>query len=197
MSLAGWGADMMNEIEPERSTAECLKLPDAHSGGLSWGSSLLLKCAVLGVGVCFIYWAGWPQPSLPPASMPSLAQPGILSSKVNQSGSADLTHPVAPVSSLREKEVVQSIQAVTEKEIGKTTEGTAFIVDINDGTSAELEHLPGIGAVLAGRIVAHRDSHGAFQRVEDLVLVPGIGEKRFQQIRPFVGVRASTSRMGS
>ena len=102
----------------------------------------------------------------------------------------------APVSSLREKEVVQPLQAVAEKEIGKTTDGKAFIVDLNGGTSAELENLPGIGAVLAGRIVSHRASHGDFQRVEDLMLVPGIGEKRFQQLRPFVGVRASTSRMG-
>jgi len=198
MNVDAWGAyDKMNEIEPGRLTARWSKLTRVFLGEFSWGGSLLLKCAVLGVGVCFIYWVGWPQPSLPPVSMPSIAQPGILSSKANQSGSADLTHEASSVSSLRAKVVVQPLQSVAEKEIGETVEGTTFIVDLNDGTSAELEHLPGIGAVLAERIVAHRTSHGAFQRVEDLVLVPGIGEKRFQQLRPFVGVRASTSRMGS
>jgi competence ComEA-like helix-hairpin-helix protein len=113
------------------------------------------------------------------------------------SGSAGHTHEAAPVFSLHEKKVVQPIHPVADGEIGQTWESTAFIVDLNDGTSAELEHLPGIGAVLAGRIVAHRVSHGAFRRVEDLVLVPGIGEKRFQQLRPFIGVRTSTSGMGS
>jgi len=129
--------------------------------------------------------------------MPSIAQPGIHSPQTTQSGLVDLTHEAAPVSSLRAKEVVQPLQAVAEKEIGETAEGAACIVDLNDGTSAEFEHLPGIGAVLAERIVAHRASHGAFQRVEDLVQVPGIGKKRFQQLRPFVGVRGSTSRIGS
>jgi len=198
MNVDGWSAyDKMNKIEPERSTAGWSKLTRVSLGEFSWGGSLLLKCVVLGAGVCFTYWAGWPQPSLPPASMPSIAQPGILSSHTTHSGAADLTHDAAPVTILPEKEVIQPIQTVIEKEIGETAEGTAFIVDLNDGTSVELEHLPGIGAVLAGRIVAHRASHGAFQRVEDLVLVPGIGEKRFQQLRPFVGVRASTNRMGS
>jgi len=189
----------MNGIEPGRSTALWSKLTRVSLGEFSWGGSLLLKCAVLGVGVCFIYWAGWPQPSLPPASMPSIAQSGILSSHPHsiRSGSVDLTHEAATVSSLRAKEIVQPLQAVAEKEIDETAEDTAFIVDLNDGTSADFEHLPGIGAVLAGRIVAHRASHGDFKRVEDLVLVPGIGEKRFQQLRPFVGVRASNSRMGS
>lgn len=91
---------------------------------------------------------------------------------------------------------VAPLQAATDKKFGQTGEGTAFLVDLNDGTSAELEHLPGIGVVLAGRIVAHRASHGAFRRVEDLMWVPGIGEKRFQQLRPFVEVRPSVNGMG-
>ncbi|MDH4193244.1 MAG: helix-hairpin-helix domain-containing protein [Nitrospirota bacterium] len=198
MNVAGWDAyDKMTKIEAGRSTALWSKLTRVSLGEFSWGGSLLLKCAVLGAGVCFIYWAGWPRPSLPPVSMPSIVQPRIPASHPTQSGPVDLTHEAAPVSSLRKKEVVQPLQTVAEKEISKTAEGTAFIVDLNDGTSVELEHLPGIGAVLAERIVAHRVSHGAFRRIEDLMLVPGIGEKRFQQLRPFVGVRASTSRMGS
>ncbi len=199
MNVAEWRAyDKMTKIKAGRSTAGWPKLTYVSFGELSWGGSLLLKCAVLGAGVCFIYWVGWPQPSLPPVSMPSIVQSRILPSHPHpiQSGPVELTNQAAPVSSLREKEVVQPLQAVTEKEIGKTTDGKAFIVDLNGGTSAELENLPGIGAVLAGRIVSHRASHGDFQRVEDLMLVPGIGEKRFQQLRPFVGVRASTSRMG-
>jgi competence protein ComEA len=155
-----------------------------------------LKCVVLGAGVCFVYWVGWPQPTLPPVSVPPTPQPGFLSSDTIQPGSAGHTHEAARVAPIRGKEVVQPVHAVGDREISQTGAVTAFIVDLNDGTSAELEHLPGIGAVLAGRIVAHRVSHGAFRRVEDLALVPGIGAKRLQQLRPFVGVRESSSGIG-
>jgi len=187
----------MNDIEPEKTAANQLKLSGIDSGEFSWGTSLLLKCAFLGASVGFIYWVGWPQPTIPAVSMPSMAQSGSPSSSTLSSGSTGHTHNAAPVSSLREKEFLQPLPLVADGEIGQTGESTAFVVDLNDGTSAELEHLPGIGAVLAERIVAHRVSHGAFRQIEDLILVPGIGEKRFQQVRPFVGVRAAISGMGS
>lgn len=97
----------------------------------------------------------------------------------------------------REMEVVQPIQTGRDRKGGESGPDTVFLVDLNDGTLAEFEHLPGIGAVLAGRIVAHRAAHGAFRRIEDLALVPGIGQKRFQQLRPFVGVRDPGRGIGS
>lgn len=186
----------MSETEPGKSAARWLGLPDVYTGKFSWGGSLFLKCVVLGAGACFVYWVGWPQPTLLPVSVPSTPQPGFLSSDTIQPGSADRTHEAAHVAPLRGKEIVQPVHAGEDGGIGQTGEVTTFMVDLNDGTSAELEHLPGIGVVLAGRIVAHRVSHGAFRRVEDLVLVPGIGEKRFQQLRPFVGVREPSSGIG-
>jgi competence protein ComEA len=188
----------MNEFEPERPAGRWLVRPGVYSGKFSWGGSLLLKCAVLGVGVLFVYWVGWPQPGLPTVSVSPSSRPGFLTSGTTQLGSAGRTHVAAHVGPLRGKEVevVQPVHAVEGREIGQNREPTSFIVDLNDGTSAELAHLPGIGAVLAGRIVAHRVSHGAFRRVEDLALVPGIGEKRLQQLRPFVGVREPSSESG-
>jgi competence protein ComEA len=172
----------MNEITPERSPEQFSNGPGGYSGGLSWGGSFLWKCAVLGIGVLFVWWIGWPQPvSLPPHTLqaPSTAQTHESRSKAS-SPEVELVHPVPTA--------VKEVQ----EEPG---EGGTVLVDLNEGTPDELAHLPGIGAVLAGRIVAHRTSHGAFRRVEDLVLVPGIGAKRLQQLRPYVGVRAPTSRM--
>src|SRR5437667_4854470 len=46
-------------------------------------------------------------------------------------------------------------------------------LDLNRATAAELDALPGIGPVLAARIVEQRDRHGAFQRSDDLLAIPG------------------------
>jgi competence protein ComEA len=165
---------------------------------LSWKGSLVVKIVVLGIGVLFVYWAGWPQPAGQTGSLQSSFQTNVPSSSTIgriQSGSAGLLQEAVSIP-LRGEEKGTLIYPVTNGDNGPTGAVTAFIVDLNDGTSAEFEHLPGIGAVLAERIVAHRAAHGAFRRVEDLMRVPGIGEKRFQQIRPFVAVRGSTSESG-
>jgi competence protein ComEA len=44
---------------------------------------------------------------------------------------------------------------------------------------------------MAKRIVAWREEHGPFRRVEDLIKVKGIGEKTFQKLRPYVTVESS------
>ena len=59
-------------------------------------------------------------------------------------------------------------------------------VNINTATRTELERLPGIGAGLAARIVEHRERHGAFRRVEHLIIVRGISQRRFEALRPYV-----------
>ncbi|HEY0098097.1 MAG TPA: helix-hairpin-helix domain-containing protein [Pyrinomonadaceae bacterium] len=59
-------------------------------------------------------------------------------------------------------------------------------IRINTASRAELERLPGIGEGLAARIIEHRERHGAFRRVEHLIIVRGISERRFEALRPFV-----------
>ena len=48
--------------------------------------------------------------------------------------------------------------------------------------------IPGIGKTMADRIVAFRDEHGPFKRVEDLMKIKGIGEKSFQKLSAYVKV---------
>lgn len=57
-------------------------------------------------------------------------------------------------------------------------------LDLNRADAAALESLPGIGPVLARRIVEHRATHGRFVRVEDLLAVRGIGPRLFVRIAP-------------
>jgi competence protein ComEA len=68
---------------------------------------------------------------------------------------------------------------------GRTDDGR---VRINTADAAELEELPGVGPVLAGRIVAFREQAGPFATVEDLLDVPGIGEATLAGLRDVVVV---------
>lgn len=61
-------------------------------------------------------------------------------------------------------------------------------VNINTATASELEELPGIGEVIAQRIVDYRTQHGPFKTIRDLLKVEGIGEKKFESIQDHVTV---------
>jgi competence ComEA-like helix-hairpin-helix protein len=63
-------------------------------------------------------------------------------------------------------------------------------LDLNTAGLEALQGLPGIGAVLAQRILDWREAQGPFRGVEDLARVPGIGAKRFERLRPLVRVGA-------
>jgi competence protein ComEA len=62
------------------------------------------------------------------------------------------------------------------------------LVSPNRADASQLEGLPGVGPVLAERIVAHREANGPFQTVEDLLEVPGIGEAKLAAIRDLIVV---------
>ncbi|RMH31269.1 MAG: hypothetical protein D6690_16930 [Nitrospirae bacterium] len=66
------------------------------------------------------------------------------------------------------------------------------ILDLNHSTVEELQQLPGIGPVLAARIVRRRMQQGPFERVEDLLAVEGIGQRRLAQLADRIAVFPST-----
>jgi len=76
-----------------------------------------------------------------------------------------------------------AVQYPTNLPEGTFTDGK---VNINQATQAELESLPKIGEVLAQRIIDYRATNGAFQTLEQLQDVSGIGEKTFEAIRELI-----------
>lgn len=61
-------------------------------------------------------------------------------------------------------------------------------ININTASTEELQRIPHVGESLAARIIEHREKHGAFRKVEHLMLIQGISDKRFRKIRPLVRV---------
>lgn len=64
-----------------------------------------------------------------------------------------------------------------------------FTVDLNLSPADSLELLPGIGPVLAGRIVAFRDS-SRFEKPEDIIKIDGVGYKTFERLKSYIEVRS-------
>jgi endonuclease/exonuclease/phosphatase family metal-dependent hydrolase len=68
--------------------------------------------------------------------------------------------------------------------VRKVPKSVSSLIDVNSASQAALESLPGIGPVIAARIIAGRP----YRRIDDLIRVKGIGPKRLAQIRTLVSV---------
>lgn len=93
------------------------------------------------------------------------------------SDAAPVTVSVSPAMQTLPPETTQPAAAPTEE-----TEGIRFPIHINLAGKEEFMALPGIGEVLAQRIVDYREEHGPFGSVEELMNVEGIGKKRMEEM---------------
>jgi competence protein ComEA len=59
-------------------------------------------------------------------------------------------------------------------------------IDINSASQEELESLPGIGPVIAARIIAYREENGPFSKPEAIQNVSGIGPATFERIKDII-----------
>lgn len=64
----------------------------------------------------------------------------------------------------------------------------SFPLNINTATVEQLQQIPGIGAVLAQRIVDYREEFGLFRSTDELLEVNGIGEKTLAALRPYITI---------
>lgn len=102
-------------------------------------------------------------------------------------GSPTTSVNLAELVSDGEQVVVGGAPAAGGGHIGIDGSGGAQ-VDLNKATEADLEGLPGIGPVLADRVLEFRRAHGRFSSVDELREVPGIGTAKFAALRNRVRV---------
>ena len=148
--------------------------------------SLLLKLGLLAVTIAVVFWLRWaPHPSVQNA--PSATEKQLVASRTTESEKHE--NRSAGSSS-------RNVQGPNITAGGWTAPSKTAIhsrLDLNRASAGELESLPGIGAVLAQRVIVFRESVGRFQKIEDLRAVKGIGAKKFERLKSFVMVSAANS----
>src|ERR1044072_6356770 len=82
----------------------------------------------------------------------------------------------------------RSVVAVAPLASAQNTPSLSKRININTASAKELEALPGIGRGLAERIIEHREKYGSFRRAEHLIIVRGISERRFHELRDLITV---------
>lgn len=68
---------------------------------------------------------------------------------------------------------------------GKNAEGK---INLNTAGEKELQELPGIGPAMSARIIEYRETNGAFQSIEDVKKVRGIGNAKFEKMKDKVTI---------
>jgi competence protein ComEA len=145
--------------------------PSIDQEGRMMLTSLLVRLSMMALTMAVVCWMGWAAPaSQSPGS--SLA-----------SGPVEQEHPtvVSPPST------ASDVPPIPERR-EKLSRPPGTILDVNHATEQDLQRLPGIGPVLAGRIVEYRQTRGAFETIDQLRRVKGIGKKKFEQFRSLLRV---------
>lgn len=73
--------------------------------------------------------------------------------------------------------------------VGASAPSAPGLLNLNTASASELDRLPGIGPVIAARIIAWREAHGRFRKLDQLMDVPGVGAALFASLRTLIAVQ--------
>jgi competence protein ComEA len=148
--------------------------------------SFLFKFGMLAGTIGVVFWIGWQTPDT------SLEHVAALDDSMAVPMQVPVTFKSEPGLPDRSQQKTTTGQPVVPRVASHANVAAPrHVLDLNRATAQELELLPGIGAVLAERVIAYRKSVGRFRTVEDLREVAGIGAKKFDRLKPLVTVAAA------
>jgi competence protein ComEA len=79
--------------------------------------------------------------------------------------------------------MLSSVSIMAQKSAPAPAPASTEKININSASVEQLQSLPGIGPAIAKAIIEHRTKAGKFNRIEEIMKVKGIGEKKFQKIK--------------
>lgn len=205
---AGWAPTPAVPLDLQPPIEPVAPLRTDHWGRRSWRAFVLLLVGIALIGG-WLWWQAQPRAVMPvpdvsaSGSSPVIAggevvvhvagavrRPGLVrlpsgsrvADAIERAGGARSSRYLDSVNLARVlvdgEQIVLGHAAASAASGGKLSLGSA--------SAAELEQLPGVGPVLAERIVSWRTEHGPFRTVDDLDGVSGVGASLMEQIRPLV-----------
>ncbi len=98
------------------------------------------------------------------------------------------------LSRVTQSPIVQITRTSSASATAAATPNTAvFPIDINTACQTQLIALPGIGEVTAEKIVTYRTENGPFLDVNELIRIDGIGQKKLDNILPYIIIGGSSN----
>lgn len=141
--------------------------------------SLTIKFVLLAGTLGFVMALNWP-----------VEDRGVETLRIASQPSVPVSLAEASISSALDRKVEHTVKLPDQPKLVEfNSHGSKTnAIDLNLSTAQELEALPGIGPTLAKRIIDHRMQVGAFQSIQALEQVKGIGKKKLQALRPLLKI---------
>ncbi len=154
--------------------------------------SLLLKLGMLAATIGVVGWIAWQMPDDSGADPSSGEEP---SSATTMEASGQAAQAVQELRRIEKEarsadaplpDTTRAQARLNRRSVSLTPPVLSTPVDLNRADAKTLESLPGIGAVLAQRVIDYRTVKGRFHTVDDLRGVKGIGPKTLERLKPLV-----------
>ena len=141
--------------------------------------SLFVKLAMLAAAIGVVWWIGWQAPQVSSGPAVPADSSTVVAAQRSEAGESDPSRSrgTAAKPALSEASSQPKVRSAASR-----------LLDVNRAGAKEFESLPGIGPVLARRVIEYRTTVGGFHAIDDLRAVKGIGPKIFERIKPLVTV---------